>query len=201
MSDIKEEKKVEIKEEEHTETKEVTPKTEETPKEEKKGGEIELRRRYRPLSAFRSMDRFFNDLTRWFDDFFWRPMRLWDYEPFSLKIFEEDPLFRIPLANITEDDESYSITAELPGLEKGDLEITIHDGTLEVKGEKKDEHEEKKEGYIRREYSSSSYYRYFKLPENIDEDNVDATLEKGILKLKLPKKEEEKKETKKIEVK
>ncbi|MFX1258584.1 MAG: Hsp20/alpha crystallin family protein, partial [Promethearchaeota archaeon] len=198
MSDIKDEKKIEIKEEEHHETKKETTKTEESPKEEK-SGEIELRRRHRPLSMFRSMDRFFNDLTRWFDDFFWRPMRIWDYEPFSLKIFEEDPFFRTPLANITEDDKIYNITAELPGLEKGDLEITIHDGTLEIKGEKKEEHEEKKDGYVRKEYGSSSYYRCFTLPENIDEEKIDATLDKGVLKLKLPKKEEEKKEKKTIE--
>ena len=160
-----------------------------------------IMQKYRPLSTFGTIDRLFNDMTRWFDDMFWRPSRFWDFEPFSLKVFEEDPFFRTPLSNITEDDTGYHLTAELPGLEKGDLEITIHDGNLEIKGERKDEHEEKKDDFVRKEYSSSSYYRSFKLPDNIDEEKIDATLEKGILKLDLPKLELEEKEKKKIEVK
>ncbi len=77
----------------------------------------------------------------------------------------------------------------------------IHDGTLEIKGEQKNEHEEKDKGYVRREYSSSSYFRSYILPEMIDEDKIEATLDKGILKLILLKIKEEKKEKKKIEVK
>jgi len=192
-----EDKKIEVKKE-HSKTEEETKK-EEKPQEDKKS-EITLQK-YRPLSTFGTLDRFFNDMTHWFDDFFWRPTRLWDFEPFSMKIFEEEPFFRTPLSNIIEDDHGYHLTAELPGLEKGDLEITIHDGNLEIKGEKKEEIEDKKDGYVRKEYSSSSYYRTFKLPENIEEDKIDATLDKGILKLDLPKKELEEKEKKKIEVK
>ena len=64
-----------------------------------------------------------------------------------------------------------------------------------------EEHEEKKEGYVRREYSSSSYYRTFKLPENVDEEKIDATLDNGVLKLDLPKKVIEEKEKKQIEIK
>ena len=200
MSDIKEEKKVEIKNEEHKVTNEET-KIEETPKEESKDTELTVRQRYHPLSMFRSMDRFFNDITRWFDDTFWRPSKFWDFEPFSLKFFDEDDFFRTPLANVTEDEKGFHMTAELPGLEKGDLEITIHDGNLEIKGERKEEHEETKEGFVRREYSSSSYYRTFKLPENVNEEQIDATLDKGVLKLDLPKRVIEEKEKKKIEVK
>ena len=165
-----------------------------------KKGEMTTRRTG-PLSTFGTIDRFFNDMTRWFDDFFWRSSRFWDFEPFSLKMIDDDPFFRTPLSNITEDESGYHLTAELPGLEKGDLEISIHDGTLEIKGEKKDELEDKKDGYVRREYSSSSYYRSFKLPENIDDDKIDACFEKGILKLDLPKKEVAEKENKRIEVK
>jgi len=72
---------------------------------------------------------------------------------------------------------------------------------LEIKGEQKEEIKEEKEGYVRREFSSASYYRAFSLPENIDEDAIDANLEKGILTVKIPKKEFEKKEKKKIEIK
>jgi HSP20 family protein len=206
MSDVKDEKKVNITKEEKVETKKEVKteekKPEETPKDEEKGSELSIRRQYHPLSMFRSIDRFFNDITRWFDDVFWKSSRTWDFEPFSLSLFDEDEFFRTPLSNITEDEKGYHLTAELPGLEKGDLEIAIRDGTLEIKGERKVEHEDKDEkGYVRKEYSSSSYYRSFNLPENVNDDAIDATFEKGILKLDLPKKELEEKEKKKIEVK
>ncbi|MFX1590853.1 MAG: Hsp20/alpha crystallin family protein [Promethearchaeota archaeon] len=190
MSDIKEEKKVEIHEEEQ-------PKNES--EENEKSRDITVRK-YRPLSTFSTIDNLFNEMDRFFADF-WRPTRFWDFEPFRMRIFDEDPFFRTPLANIEEDNDKFNIIAELPGLDKGDLEITVKDGVLEIKGEQKKEKEDKKEGFVRREYRSSSYYRSFNLPENVDEENIDAKLEKGILKLTLPKKEEEKKEKKKIEVK
>ncbi|MFX0082787.1 MAG: Hsp20/alpha crystallin family protein [Candidatus Hodarchaeota archaeon] len=186
MSDIKEKESIDIKEEEH-------------PKEDVKKGAIQLRR-YKPLSIFKRFDHLFDDLDRYFNNL-WRPSRFWDFEPFNLKIFDEEKFFRTPLTNITDNGDNYSITAELPGIDKGDIEISVHDGVLEIKGEQKNEHEEKKDGYVRREYHSASYHRSFMIPENIDEENIDAKLEKGILTLKLPKKEEEKKEKKKIEVK
>ncbi|MFX1321771.1 MAG: Hsp20/alpha crystallin family protein [Promethearchaeota archaeon] len=193
MTEIKEDKKVEIKGKKPLESEEGNS------KEEQKKGELQLRR-YRPLSIFGGIDRFFDEIDRSFRDF-WRPSRFWDFEPFNLSVFDENKFFRTPLTNISDDGDKYSITAELPGLDKGDLEITIHDGHLEIKGGRKEEYEEKKEGYVRKEYSSSSYHRSFSLPENIEEDKIDATLDKGVLKLTLPKKEEEKKEKKKIEVK
>ncbi|MFX0178739.1 MAG: Hsp20/alpha crystallin family protein [Candidatus Hodarchaeota archaeon] len=190
MSDIKEEKKVDVKTDEKEDIKEE-------PTEKK--GEIQVRSRYRPLSIFRDIDRFFDDMDKFFVDF-WRPSRFWNFEPFGLSLLD-DNIFRTPLSNIVDEGDHFTITAELPGLEKGDIEISVRNGALEIKGEQKNEIEDKKEGYLRREYSSSSYYRSFKLPENINEDKIEAKLEKGVLKLSLPKIEEEKKEKKKIEVK
>ena len=101
-----------------------------------------------------------------------------------------------------EDEKFYNITAELPGMDKGDLEITIQDGKLEIKGEQKEETTEEKEGeLIRREYHSSSYYRAFSLPENIDENAVEANLDKGLLKVRIPKIEPPEPVKKKIEIK
>ena len=190
MSDAKEAKKVEIHEEEQSKN--------ESEKNEK-SRDITVRN-YRPLTTFKTIDRLFNEMDRFFADF-WLPTRFLDFEPLRIKLFDEDPFFRTPLANIEEDNDKFNITSELPGLDKADLEITVKDGILEIKGEQKEEKEDKKEGFVRREYHSSSYYRSFNLPENIDEDKIDAKLDNGILKLTLPKKEEEKKEKKKIEVK
>lgn len=195
MTEIKEKKEIEVKKGKSIDSNESIK---ETPKKEKQRNAIQLRK-YRPLSLFSNFDRFFDEMDRYFNKF-WSPARLWDFEPFGLSVFDEDKFFRSPLTNITDEGDKYSITAELPGLDKGDIEITVHDGILEIKGEQKKEHEEKKEGFVRKEYHSSSYHRSFTIPENIDEENIDAKLDKGILTLKLPKKEVEHKEKKNIEV-
>jgi HSP20 family protein len=196
MSDVKENENVVTKDKEISEQNSAE---EETTEEKVKKGAIQLRR-YRPNSLFKRFDHLFDDLDRYFSNF-WRPSKFLNFEPFNLKIFDEDKFFRTPLTNITDNGDNYSITAELPGLDKGDIEISVHDGVLEIKGDQKNEHEEKKDGYVRREFHSSSYHRCFTIPENIDEENIDAKLDKGVLTLKLPKKEEEKKEKKNIEVK
>jgi HSP20 family protein len=165
-------------------------------KDERKSHELAVKRES-PFSLFQEMDRIFDNIWRGFDETFW-PFRRRRYEPIK---WEDLPVYRTPLSNITEDENNYKITAELPGLDKGDIEITVHDGMLEIIGEQKEEKKEEKEGFVRREYSSASYYRAFSLPENIDEDAIEAGLEKGILNLKIPKKEPEKKEMKKIEIK
>ncbi|MFO8017583.1 MAG: Hsp20/alpha crystallin family protein [Promethearchaeia archaeon] len=168
---------------------------EEKESEEQKSREIAVRRE-NPFSLFQEMDKLFDELSRNFFDF---PRRR---RSFDLGIPEEGPIFRTPLSNITETEDNFEISAELPGLDREDIEVTIHDGNLEIKGETKEEEKEEEEGeVVRREYRSSSYYRAFSLPENIEEDDIDAHLEKGVLKVSIPKAELPEKEKKKIEVK
>ncbi|MHA1150420.1 MAG: Hsp20/alpha crystallin family protein [Promethearchaeota archaeon] len=189
----KEDKKIEIKKEE---------KTTDVKEEDKKSRELSVRRE-NPFSLFQQMDRLFDELNSSFwNDWMW-PFSRRAYRPLSLVIQEDEPLFRTPLSNITETDDAYEISAEMPGLDKGDIEISIHDGTLEIKGEMQEERKEKsKDGeYVRRECRSSSYYRAFALPEHIDEDNIEANLDKGVLNVKIPKVEPPKPEVKKIKVK
>ena len=158
-------------------------------------------RRENTFSLFQQMDRLFDDLTGsiWND---WWPFGYPKRRPLGLIIRDDEPLFRTPLSNIHESEDHFDITAELPGLDKGDIEITIQDNMLEIKGEVKEEKKEEKDGeLVRREYHSSSYYRAFNLPENIDSDKIEANLEKGILKVTIPKVEPPEPEKKKIEVK
>ncbi len=170
----------------------------ESPKKEKKKNAIQLKS-YRPLSIFGNFNHIFDEIDQYFNDF-WKPSRLWNFEPLKLSVLDDEKFFQMPLTNIIDEGDHYSITAQLPGLDKGDIEITIHDGILEIKGEQKEEYGDKKEGYVRKEYYSSSYYRQFTVPENIDEEKIDAKLDKGILTLNLPKRELENKEKKKIEI-
>ncbi len=174
-------------------------KSNEEKKEDQKSREITIRRES-PFSLFQEMDRLFNDMQRnFFEEW---PFGIRRQRPFSLIIRDNEPIFRTPLSNITETEDFFSISAELPGLDKGDIEISIQDGNLEIKGEVKEEKKEEKDGeLVRREYRSSSYYRCFNMPDNIDEDNIDANLDKGILTVKIPKVESVEPEKKKIKIK
>ena len=182
-------------------SEQIQIKREKSKKKEKESKELAIKKE-RPFSLFQDMDRYFNDLSRnLFDDWMF-PLRSRIWPILSSSIIEREPFFRMPLTNITEDDKNFNIVAEMPGLNKGDITISIQDGNLEIKGEVKEEKKEEKEGeLVRREYHSSSYYRCFSLPENINEDQIEASLEKGILNITIPKKELEKKEIKKIEIK
>ena len=105
----------------------------------------------------------------------------------------------IPAFDVTENESEYTINGELPGIDSKDLDISLLDGILTVKGEKKHEKEEKEENYHRIERSYGAFHRSFRLPENVKTDELDASYKDGVLKIALPKTEV--KAAKKIEVK
>jgi HSP20 family protein len=105
----------------------------------------------------------------------------------------------LPAFDVTENEKEYTVTAELPGMDIKDIDVTLSDGILTIKGEKKQEHEDKGKGYHRIERQYGSFHRSFRIPGKIKPDNIDANYKDGILRLTLPKTEES--ETKKIEVK
>lgn len=99
-----------------------------------------------------------------------------------------------PAVNIIENEKDYRIELAAPGISKDDLEVSVDDNDeLVISFEKKSENEdknEKKGTYIRREFSYSSFRQCFTLPENVDRDNISASMEHGVLKVDLPKKAE-----------
>ncbi|MDH4261949.1 MAG: Hsp20/alpha crystallin family protein [Spirochaetia bacterium] len=105
----------------------------------------------------------------------------------------------MPTMDIKENKDSYLIKAELPGVEKENVNISIEDGVLTIKGEKKTEKEEKDDKTHRVECSYGSFFRSFTLPREVKSDQIEASYKDGILKLKIPKSEESK--PKQIEVK
>ncbi len=188
---MSEKEKIEIKKKE---------KSSEGKKDDQKSRELSVRRE-NPFSLFQEMDQLIDNLHNTFFTDMW-PFSPRKYRPLSLIIRDDEPIFRTPLANISESENYFAISAELPGLERGDIELSIQDGKLEIKGERKDEKKEEKDGQlVRREFHSSSYYRAFNLPENIDNDGIEANLEKGILHVKIPKVEPPKPEKKTIQIK
>lgn len=98
----------------------------------------------------------------------------------------------VPRVDISDDTNNIYVHAELPGLTKDSVKVTVTDGMLILRGEKK--HEEKKEdrNYFRIERRYGEFVRQFTLPDNVDEANVRANFANGILEITIPKKEPEK---------
>ncbi len=110
---------------------------------------------------------------------------------------------RTPVTDMWETKNEVMAQVELPGVNKDDIDIDVDDKGIRISVEKEDkkQDEDMEKGYYSCERSYSGYYRYFPLPENTDKENIDASYKDGVLELKIPKREVDKKETKKIEVK
>ena len=104
-----------------------------------------------------------------------------------------------PPVNISEDIDNLYLTAELPGIKSKDIEINVEKDNIQIKGERKIEKETKDAHYHRCERESGSFYKKIKLPIQIENEKVEASLENGVLKITMPKSGEAK--PKKIEVK
>ncbi|MBN1329659.1 MAG: Hsp20/alpha crystallin family protein [Candidatus Heimdallarchaeota archaeon] len=113
---------------------------------------------------------------------------------------ELDEVIRRPLSNISSDEENYYIKTEIPGLDKNDVEITIRNNIVRIEGKAKESNQKEDEDFIRKESHSTRYYRSYTLPENVEIDKVEASLDKGILELIIPKSSIEASEEKKIEI-
>jgi len=105
----------------------------------------------------------------------------------------------VPTMDVAETDKEIEITAELPGLEEKDVQINVADNVLTVRGEKKAEKEQKDKNYRLVERSYGSFERSLTLPEGVNTDAIKATIDKGVLKVVVPKPAPA--QSKKIEVK
>ena len=98
----------------------------------------------------------------------------------------------VPAMDLVETDEHFVLRADLPGLDEGDVSIEVNDNVLTLSGERKYEHEAKKDGYYRLERGSGQFSRSLTLPEGVDLDAITASFEKGVLEVRVPKPEERK---------
>ena len=119
--------------------------------------------------------------------------------PFFSNVFDDDffPVLTtrtssMPAVNIRENEKSFMLELAVPGIDKQDLKIDINEDVLTVSSESKNETEEDKDGYMRKEYSYSSFVRSFYIPENVNREKIGASYKDGILNVELPKMEEEK---------
>jgi len=106
-----------------------------------------------------------------------------------------------PSVDVAETDKEVVVTAELPGIEEKDVDVTFADGVLTIKGEKKAEKEEKDKNFHRVERGYGAFSRAIGMPADVEEDKVKASFAKGVLTVTLPKKPGVKSTAKKIAIK
>ena len=120
-------------------------------------------------------------LKKEMDDLF---ERFFDWRP-SLRLRDKGTW--MPLIDLSETPKEIVVKAEVPGMEKEDIDISLEGKILTIRGEKKTEHEEKDENVHRLERKYGSFFRSIELPMDVDAEKVNATYKKGVLELKLPK--------------
>ena len=125
--------------------------------------------------------------------------RMFDVEP----ALRYDSTFTMPLpaVDVVEDEVAYKVTAELPGMTEKEIEVVVSGDTLTLKGEKRQEKEQKDRNYYLSERSYGSFQRSFLVPEGVDRDKVAADFSKGVLTVTMPKTAKAVEQQKKIEVK
>ena len=127
----------------------------------------------------------FGDIDRLFEDFLGRR---WNY-PFA------ETLPAMPSVDVIDRDEEVLVRAEVPGYKKDDIEVSVSNSTLTIKGETQTEQKEEKGDYYRSEISRGSFSRVIALPAEVDESRAKASMKDGMLELTLPKIEKSKRRT------
>ena len=146
----------------------------------------------------REMDRLFEDFEANLPSFgFGRSM--FDMEPFRRlgHAFEAE----LPSVDLTETNDAFTLTAEMPGLEEKDVDVTLSDDMLTVSGEKQEESTREEDDHHISERRYGSFKRSFRLPASVEDDKISAALTNGVLTVTLPKSAEAKAKVKKIDVK
>jgi HSP20 family protein len=147
-----------------------------------------VRSETRPMMALRDFD-------KWFDEILPRP-----FTPFfpRLRAGLEEEL--MPEVDIFESNGDLVLKAELPGMKKEDIEVTLTDGSITISGEKKKEDEIKKKDYYKLERSYGSFCRSFSLPTEVRGDQTKSTFKDGVLEVRMPKSEEAKNKEVKVKI-
>ena len=145
-------------------------------------------------------------MDQWFDNFFNRAFSLTPFRNMQSLCGPEwasqwgNWNSFVPAVNVTENENEVRITAELPGMDPKDVELLVNNGSLTIKGEKKQENEDRGKGYYRMERSYVAFHRSIHLPEGIDQEHVDASYRNGVLTVTVPKLPEQQRGAKRIPV-
>ncbi len=162
-------------------------------KAKKKTGEIAP---WYPTDYLQDMDRIFRDFSRGFGSML-APIGSWmrPWSPFEL------PEVREPSTDLVDAGNEYRVHAEIPGVPKENLNITVAARGIEIEGEAKTDIEEEKAGFVRRERSYSMVHRSLPFPEEVIPEKAEATLKDGLLEIRIPKKTPTEVKKHKVEIK
>jgi HSP20 family protein len=141
----------------------------------------------------------FEDAEKWFEDAFRRPFSLLSrrrWPQISAAIMEEV----MPTVDIFDEGDNLVVKAELPGIKKEDIDISITDHTVKITGEKKREEKVEKKDYYWEERSYGSFTRSFQVPAEVQTDKVKANFKDGVLEIRMPKTPEAKAKEKKVAI-
>jgi HSP20 family protein len=105
-----------------------------------------------------------------------------------------------PALDVKETEKELVVKADLPGIDEKDIQLTIHDGVLSLRGEKKSEYKDERDNYYIMERSYGSFHRSIRLPETVSEEKAEARFDKGVLTVTLPKRPDMVKAQKKITI-
>lgn len=160
-----------------------------------------LLERWRPFSAlepWESVERR-GDPFRWLSEIRKEMNRLFE-EAFGSAVEPVTTREWSPAVEMYENKDEVVVKAELPGLKESDIDVSVSDGVLTIRGERKHEEEKKEKGYYRSEWWYGAFRRSIPLPTGTDPDKIKATYHDGILEVKFPKPEEAKPKQVKVEV-
>jgi HSP20 family protein len=138
------------------------------------------------VNPFRMMRRFTKDMERLFEDFqriSFPNFFTTDFAPFRTGLEKGEWM---PQVEVVQNNGKLTVCADLPGLTKDDVKVEITDDFLTISGERKEEKEEKREGFYRSERSYGSFYRQIPLPEGAKTENAVATFANGVLEITIP---------------
>jgi len=133
---------------------------------------------------------FFSDVDRFFEnDLFRMPAQL-----------GRQFMRNMPATNIRENEKDYTIEVAAPGMAKDDFNIDVDEGMLTISSQKEEDTTKEENNYTRREYNYSSFSRSFRLPESVNPEEIKARYEEGVLKISVPKREEQNTQRKRVNI-
>ena len=127
--------------------------------------------RYEPVSLF---DHFNDELNRFFTN----------TTPAPRANIEREWL---PAVDVREEDDRFLLVADIPGVKREDVDVTLEDGVLTIRGVRQNESEETREGFHRKERVHGKFIRQFTLPDTVNADNISANVSEGVLEIGIPK--------------
>jgi HSP20 family protein len=163
-------------------------------KEEKK--ELAKVESTKALAPFHEMEKRFEEMEKRFEDFFRRPFSSMPFWLSRLRMPEVEEV--VPSVDIVKEGDDIVVKAELPGMKKEDIDVSLTKDTITISGEKKKEEKIEKKDYYSLERSYGSFKRSFSLPAEVRTEKASAKFKDGVLEIRIPKTEEAKKKEKKV---